>query len=60
MIQILEIPDVTHVPEVTLRSVRNLLRHQTGTTSEPDGIPYQLWRDYADYQGTLKNSGYFN
>ena len=45
----LEIPDSTHVPEVTLLSVWNLLRHQTRTASGPDEIPYWLWRDYADY-----------
>ena len=42
----LEIPDGTHVPEVTLLSVWNLLRHQTRTASGPDEIPYWLWSDY--------------
>ena len=45
----LEIPDSTHVPEVTLLSAWNLLRHHTRTASGPDEIPYWLWRDYADY-----------
>ena len=45
----LEIPDGTHNPEVSLLSVWNLPRHQTCAASVPDGIPYRLWRDYADY-----------
>ena len=47
--QPLEIPDGTPVPEVTVLSVWNLLRHQTRTASGPDEIPYWLRRDYADY-----------
>ena len=43
-----EIPDGTPVPEVTVLSVWNLLRHQTHTASGPDEIPYWLWRDYTD------------
>ena len=45
----LEIPDSTHDPEVSLLSVWNLPRHQTCAVSVPDGIPYRLRRDYADY-----------
>lgn len=45
----LEIPIGTHVPNVTVLSVWNLLRHQTRTASGPDEIPFWLWRDYADY-----------
>lgn len=49
----LEIPDGTHVPEVSLLSVWNLLKHQTRISSGPDGIPYWFWRDYADYLTTI-------
>ena len=47
--ELLLIPKGTRVPVVDVSMVENFMMKQKSSAPGPDGIPYWIWRDYAQY-----------
>ena len=43
------IPEETRIPVVDVSMVENFMMKQKSLAPGPDGIPYWIWRDYAQY-----------
>ena len=43
------IPEGTRIPVVDVSMVENFMMKQKSSAPGPDGIPYWIWRDYAQY-----------
>ena len=48
-IQRLSIPEGTRIPVVDISMVDHFMMKQKKSAPGPDGIPYWIWRDYAQY-----------
>ena len=47
------IPEGTRIPEVDVSMVENFMTKQKSSASGPDGIPYWIWGDYAQYLASI-------
>ena len=45
----LPIPEGTRIPVVDVSTVEHFMMKQKSTAPGPDGLPYWVWRDYAQY-----------
>ena len=43
------IPEGTRIPVVDVSMVENFRTKQKSSAPGPDGIPYWIWKDYAQY-----------
>ena len=45
----LRVPEGTRIPVVDVSMVKHFMMKQKNSAPGPDGIPYWIWRDYAQY-----------
>ena len=47
--RLLTIPQETHIPKIDIQTVKSFTMKQKRTYPGPDGLPYWLWKEYANY-----------
>ena len=43
------IPQETRIPKIDIQTVKSFMMKQKRTSPGPDGLPYWLWKEYANY-----------
>ena len=47
--RLLTIPQETRIPKIDIQTVKSFMMKQKRTSPGPDGLPYWLWKEYANY-----------
>ena len=47
--RLLTIPQETRIPKIDIQTVKSFMIKQKRTSPGPDGLPYWLWKEYANY-----------